>query len=264
MPALLSRLLAACRRRPADEGQALLPDLGEGRRVYAIGDLHGRLDLFDEILAMIARDEAKRIPLPRTLLLLGDLIDRGPQSAQLIDRLRTLMADSTARSDVRAIKGNHEELFLLAARGQLDAVPLFRRAGGLQTLASYGLDEAQGAAMDAGALADWMLNHVPRADIDLLDALPDQLRIGDYLFVHAGIRPGVPIDRQRPADLRWIRRDFLEHRGAHPLMVVHGHSISPDVDERPNRIGIDTGAYRTGRLTALGLEGRERWYLQTG
>jgi serine/threonine protein phosphatase 1 len=88
--------------------------------------------------------------------------------------------------------------------------------------------------------------------------------IGDYLFVHAGIRPGVPIAQQQGADLRWVRRLFLDHEGTHPMMIVHGHSISPEVDDRPNRIGIDTGAYFSGRLTAIGLQGTERWFLQTG
>jgi serine/threonine protein phosphatase 1 len=135
--------------------------------------------------------------------------------------------------------------------------------GGEATLVSYGLAPALFGVMSDAELAAWMERHVPRTHVDFLDALPDSIAIGDYLFVHAGIRPGVPIDAQSPADLRWIRQEFLTHRGMHPRMIVHGHSISADVDDQVGRIGIDTGAFQSGRLTAIGLEGVDRWILQT-
>lgn len=234
--------------------------IGEDVRVYAIGDIHGRLDLFDRLIERIAQDEAERASLPRLLVLLGDLIDRGPQSAQMIDRA---MALARSDEDVRFLKGNHEELFIAAARGSVQSAGFFRRIGGVETLASYGLAPALSAAMDDDAIARWMLAHVPREHVDFADDFEDMLAIGDYLFVHAGIRPRVPLEAQLPADLRWIRGDFLMHRGDHGRVVIHGHSITPDVDEQPNRIGIDTGAWRSGRLTAIGLEGTERWFLQT-
>lgn len=237
------------------------PDIGNDRRVYAIGDVHGRADLLDALLAMIAQDDAARPRKPISLILLGDLIDRGPHSRAVVERVMALTASG---GDVRCLKGNHEEAFILAARGDLRALPLFRRMEGEATLASYGLDPALFRVMTDAEVAGWMESHVPRAHVDFLDALPDSIAIGDYLFVHAGIRPGVPIADQSPADLRWIRQEFLAHRGRHPSMIVHGHSISEDVDEQAGRIGIDTGAFLSGRLTALGLEGVDRWTLQTG
>ncbi len=236
------------------------PDIGD-RRVYAIGDVHGCAHLLDALLTIIAQDDKDRPRKPISLILLGDLVDRGPESRAVVE---TVMALTGSGGDVRCLKGNHEEAFILAARGDLRALPLFRRMEGEATLASYGLDPALFRVMTDTELADWMERHVPRAHVDFLDALPDSIAIGDYLFVHAGIRPGVPIDDQSPADLRWIRQEFLAHRGRHPSMIVHGHSISEDVDEQAGRIGIDTGAFLSGRLTALGLEGTSRWTLQTG
>ncbi|UZW53655.1 metallophosphoesterase [Sphingobium sp. JS3065] len=237
------------------------PSVGGNVRVYAIGDIHGRDDLFAELLDRIAQDDAHRPPLPRLLILLGDLVDRGPQSAQVVERAMEL-----ARSDehVRFIKGNHEEMFIAAARGSAQAARYFRRLGGVETLASYGLAADESAAMNDEALAQWMLTHISRAHVDFLDDFPDMLPLGDYLFVHAGVRPRIALDAQIPGDLRWIRGDFLNHRRHFGKMIVHGHNISEDVDVQPNRIGIDTGAFRTGRLTAIGLEEDRRWFLQTG
>lgn len=236
------------------------PDIGADRRVYAIGDVHGCTALLDELLALIAQDDSARPRKRISLILLGDLIDRGPDSRAVVERVMALTASG---GDVRCLKGNHEEAFILAARGDVRALPVFRRMEGDATLASYGLDPALFRIMSDQEIADWMQANVPRAHVDFLDALPDSIAMGDYLFVHAGIRPGVPIEDQSAADLRWIRREFLDHRGQHPMMIVHDHSISPDVDERAGRIGIDTGAFLSGRLTALGLEGTDRWVIQT-
>ncbi len=118
-------------------------------------------------------------------------------------------------------------------------------------------------AMDDDALAQWMLAHVPRDHVDFVDQFEDMLAVGDYLFVHAGVRPRVRLEAQRPADLHWIRGEFLTDGGDHGRMVVHGHSITDDVDEQSNRIGIDTGAWRSGKLSAIGLQGAERWFLKT-
>ncbi|WP_298401666.1 metallophosphoesterase [Sphingobium sp.] len=235
------------------------PSVGADRRVYAIGDIHGRLDLLEQLLRLIAQDDRARGPMTPHLILLGDLIDRGPASRGIVERVMALTAGGA-----RCVKGNHEELFLLAARGDERVIPTFRRAGGAQTLASYGLPATTSDAMDDASLAQWMLNHIPRDHVDFLEDLPDSVEMGDYLFVHAGIRPGVPIADQKSADMRWIRRDFLDHDGTHPRMIVHGHSISPDPDQRDNRVGIDTGAYYSGRLTAIGLQGTDRWFLRTG
>ncbi|MEJ7933727.1 metallophosphoesterase [Sphingobium sp. AN558] len=240
--------------------EVALPSVGDAR-VYAIGDIHGRIDLLDELLAMIARDDAARPPMTRYLILMGDLVDRGPDSATVVRRAINL---SQSASNVRFLKGNHEEVFVLAARGDVQAARFFRRIGGIETLASYGLDESESSAMDDDALASWMLTHIPRADVDFLDGFQTMIEIGDYLFVHAGIDPKKPISRQETGDLLWIRQPFLDHTARHERMVVHGHSITQMPDVRENRIGIDTGAYASGRLTALALEHNRRWFLHTG
>lgn len=236
------------------------PDTGANKRVYAIGDVHGRVDLLDDLLSRVARDDSTRTPVSITLILLGDLIDRGLSSRQVVERAISLTGSG---GDIRCLKGNHEEAFVLAARGDSRVVPLFRRMEGVATLASYGLDPARFATMADAEVVDWIAANVPANHIDFLDGLPDQTVVGDYLFVHAGIRPGVPLDEQSPADMRWIRAPFLKYRRAHPKMVIHGHSVTEDVDEQDNRIGIDTGAYASGRLTAIGLEGTRRWIIQT-
>ena len=248
-------------RRKAPMTAPPSPSVGDGQRVYAIGDIHGRDDLLGDLLALIARDSEARGAMPAHLILLGDLVDRGPGSAQVIERAMEL-----ARTDplVRFVKGNHEEAFLLAARGHVRATHFFRQYGGTETAASYGLDPRDCRAMDDEALADWMLGNVPRAHVDFVEGFEDSVEMGDYFFVHAGVKPGVALHAQSPDDLRWIRAEFLDHPHGHEKMIVHGHSISADVDAQPNRIGIDTGAYRSGRLTAIGLEGTARWFIQTG
>lgn len=249
------------RRSPRPSENLKAPSVGERLRVYAIGDIHGRDDLFAQLLELIARDDAGREPLPCRLVLLGDLVDRGPSSAQVVERA---MALARSGDDVHFVKGNHEEMFVAMARGDVEVARFFRRFGGLETLASYGLDAAMAADLSDQALAGWALEHVPRPHVDFLDDFSDGLTVGDYLFVHAGVRPNVPIEAQRTEDLRWIREAFLNHEGSHGKMIVHGHSITADADVRTNRIGIDTGAFASGKLTAIGLEGSERWFVQTG
>lgn len=247
------------RRKPVATDR-LPPSVGEDCRVYAIGDIHGRADLLDALLGMIGEDDADRGPARPIIIFLGDLVDRGQSSRAVIERVMALVATG---GDVRCLQGNHEELFIAAARGDARIIPVFRRMGGAQTLESYGLAPDVFDVMTDLEIAEWMLHHVPRDHVEFLDALPDWTKVGDYLFVHAGIRPGIPVEQQKSSDLRWIRKGFLDHRKPHSHMVVHGHSIAPEVDERDNRIGIDTGAYYSGQLTALGLEGTQRWTLQT-
>ena len=245
------------RRRSAT---ALPPSIPAGKRVYAIGDVHGRLDLLRSLLDMIDADDARRGAADTMLILLGDIIDRGPDSAEVVAYVREL---ARSRGAVRLIKGNHEALFVEAARGDSRAARHMMAVGGGATLASYGIDPAEAEAGSYEDLAQLLLARISRGDIDFLDGAEDLVRIGDYLFVHAGIRPGRPLDEQSAEDLRWIRREFVESGRDHGVIVIHGHSISTTVDERSNRIGIDTGAYASGILTAIGLEGADRWYLST-
>lgn len=233
----------------------------EGVCVYAIGDVHGRADLLATLLDRVAADAAARDARETHVILLGDLVDRGAQSKQAIDLcLDTAWGDTIPHF----VAGNHEEMMLAVVDGSVEAVRHWMRNGGDAAMASYGVPEE---LIDGGTSDELLADFVPRVPAEhlgFLRTMKDQVRIGDYLFVHAGIRPGVAFDRQRSSDLRWIRGRFLEFEGDHGAVVVHGHTITETVDERANRIGIDTGAYRSGRLTAIGLHGAERWYLATG
>lgn len=234
------------------------PRVPDDVRVYAVGDIHGCAALFDDLLARIVADHARRPAKRLVLVLLGDLIDRGIDSAGVVERALGLQASF---DEVHVITGNHEELLLLAIDGDRDATRLFSRVGGRETMLSYGVTEAAYDLADFTELAELMRVHIPEAHVEFLRGLENVVEIGDYAFVHAGIKPGVPLADQRREHLRWIRGEFLEHRGAHPRFIIHGHTITETVDERTNRIGIDTGAYATGRLTAIGLDGTDRWFL---
>lgn len=240
------------------------PSLGENRRVYAIGDVHGRLDLLDELIERIADDDSLRPNVATTsLIFLGDYVDRGPSSRQVIDYVLRLQQ---YWPDVKCLMGNHEQVFAMALNGDEQALRFFTRdgVGGRETLLSYGASVDQLETMTLGELRDWLGAAVPQAHRDFLASLRDRMVIGDYAFVHAGVRPGIPIEAQDPSDLFWIRDEFLCWEEPHSHMVVHGHSISEHVQLCENRIGIDTGAFATGRLTAVGLEGTEQWFLSTG
>lgn len=246
------------RRRP-DHRLPPAPAIPAGERVYAIGDVHGRLDLLLSLVAQIETDDARRAPALTTLIFVGDLIDRGPASAGVVRLVRELGVRSRFR--VRLICGNHEEVLLLATRGNSRAMRNLVAIGGDATIRSYGIDDAEAAAGSFSDLARLLRQRIPRADLDLLDGAEDLITIGDYAFVHAGIRPGIPLDEQHPADLRWIRREFLDSDRDHGKVIVHGHTIAPDIEERHNRLGIDTGAFGSGRLSAIGLEASHRWHL---
>ena len=237
------------------------PQIPPGRRVYAVGDIHGRADLLDELIALIEADEQTRGPAETTLIFLGDIVDRGPGSAAVIDRLRALRA---VRHDVRFLLGNHEEIFLGALDGEPKALRLFCRIGGRETVLSYGMDAAEYERLDYEELVQRLETLVPDEHRDFLNGFEDMIVIGDYAFVHAGVRPDTPLDLQRTADLRWIRDPVLDHRTALEKTIVHGHTMTDEIERRGHRIGIDTGAYASGRLTALGIENGETWALQTG
>lgn len=232
----------------------------DGRRIYAIGDIHGRLDLLDQLLDMIDKDDDARGPAGTELIFLGDLVDRGPDSRGVVDRLLAL---SRGAVPVRFLMGNHEEVFLRAVGGDVRALRFLIRIGGRETLLSYGITDEQYRGLDYEGLAALMRTSVPESHIGFLAGFERWIEVGDYLFVHAGVRPGIAIAEQSTSDLYWIRDDFLKHRDSFDKMVVHGHSITEDIDLRPNRIGIDTGAFASGRLTAIGIEMDERWFLST-
>lgn len=232
-----------------------------GHRAYAIGDIHGRLDLLDSILAKIAADNAGRKPARTTIVFLGDLIDRGPQSAQVVERL---LSYRPAFAKTVFLMGNHEEVLLRILAGDTDILSDWMRFGGAECARSYGLDPVNLECSEPSSALRLLRRSIPQEHLNFLSGFADTASFGGYLFVHAGVRPGIPLAKQAAQDLRWIRAPFLDDETDHGRIVVHGHTISEEVDERPNRIGLDTGAYWSGVLTAVGLEGNERWFLQTG
>lgn len=248
---VLRRLLANSRAAP--RGPA-------GWRAYVIGDVHGCLELLDQLLERIAADDDARSPARRLLVLLGDLIDRGPSSAQVVERVSGL---SLPGFQVVGLAGNHEEVLLRILSGQAEQIAGWLRFGGAETLQSYGIDPDQIKAMQPADAQRRVCEAVPEHHRNYLESLGDTFRFGDYLFAHAGIRPGLALEQQNVTDLRWIREPFLSDSRDHGFVVVHGHTITEAVEERANRIGIDTGAYATGRLTALCIEGGERRFLAT-
>lgn len=257
---LVPGAVAVWRRIFGEPGLAVGRDsrrLGSARRIYAIGDIHGRDDLLQELLGLIDADRRERRTDAAMLLFLGDYIDRGPGAAAVVERLMGLDGEAVF------LMGNHEELLLRAASGDHRAATIFARVGGMQTMSSYGIDPAAFLAASVEEQIEMMNEAIPRRHLDWMESLPSSHVDGDYMFVHAGILPGLPLEDQPPEILRWIRSDFLASRKDHGKMIVHGHSILAEVDERINRIGIDTGAYSSGILTAIAIEQDQRWYIQT-
>lgn len=232
----------------------------KGYRAYVVGDVHGRLDLLKELLAKIHTELDRHPPARCLLVFVGDLIDRGPNSAQVIERLRTYN-----RRGVQPVflLGNHEEVLLRILRGEAGLITKWRWFGGSECLQSYGINPDVVAGSSDEEALEIIRAAIPPSHVAFLESFADSCRFGDYLFVHAGIRPGVDFDQQTQSDLRWIREPFLNDGSDHGFVVVHGHTISNSVEQRPNRIGIDTGAYKTGVLTALAIEGADRWLLDT-
>ena len=228
-----------------------------GERVYAVGDVHGRLDLFAALAEAIDADDAAGGPADTTVILLGDLVDRGAGSAGVI----ALAREWQQRRRVRILAGNHEEMFLRSI-ASLETFRHFLRHGGRETVLSYGVDRAAFVQADLEEAQAMMRAAVPAEDIAFLEGFEDMIAVGDYLFVHAGIDPKVPVEEQQVHNLRWIREPFLSHAEPYGQVVVHGHTISETPEDCGNRIGIDTGAFMTGRLTALVLEGTSRRYIE--
>jgi serine/threonine protein phosphatase 1 len=232
----------------------------KGLRAYVVGDIHGRRDLLDQLLGKIHADMERRGPRETLLVFVGDLIDRGPESAEVVERLRTY---SHANVQPVFLLGNHEEVLLRILDGDASLIPSWLKFGGSQCLQSYCLTAKEVSIAEDGHALALVRRAIPQQHVEFLRGFVDSCRFGDYLFVHAGIRPGVDLDEQRQSDLRWIREPFLLDESNHGFIVVHGHTISPEVEEKPNRIGIDTGAFATDILTALGIEGDDRWFIDT-
>lgn len=251
--------LSKLRRRAAARSRvaARVPD---GERIYAIGDIHGCDDLFAQLLDRIAADCAKREPANTTLILLGDLVDRGPSSAAVVERAMTI---GEPFSRVRLLIGNHEEAFLAAMEGELQRLRYFIRIGGDATIRSYWGDDESYRLAEFEEVAERLPSIVPQRHRDFLAGGEDMILVGDYVFVHAGVRPGRALCEQNVKDLRWIREEFISAEPDWQQTVIHGHTVFNVVDIGKNRIGIDTGAYASGNLTAIGLEADRQWIIDT-
>lgn len=231
-------------------------------RTYAIGDIHGQLGLLHHAHALIAADQAVHGPAP--VVHIGDLVDRGPDSPGVIEYLLQGIADG---QDWIVLLGNHDRMFAGYLRDlrwhdprlRPDASYLHPRIGGAQTLASYGVKNPADrplASVHAEAVAA-----VPQSHRDFIDNLPTSFARGEVVFAHAGIRPGVPFERQTEDDLCWIRDDFLEDRRDHGPLIVHGHTHVAQATHYGNRVNLDSGAAYGGPLTAVVIEGREVFVL---
>jgi serine/threonine protein phosphatase 1 len=229
----------------------------DGMRLYAIGDIHGRLDLLTEMHARIAAEIARDRPDDWRIIHLGDYIDRGPESQGVIDFL--LAAEERDRR-VLCLGGNHDAglVDFLAAPS---ADSLFVLYGGIATARSYGV------AFDESRLARFhgdLAEALPARHFDFVARRPLSASFGDFFFCHAGVRPGVALVRQDPQDLIWIRQGFLDHAGLLEKVVVHGHTITAEPEVLAYRINVDTGAYRSNRLTALRIDGADKDFLTAG
>ena len=238
----------------------IIPATPEGLRIYAIGDVHGRLDLLKQLREKIEAD-AKTTQSKIQLIFLGDYVDRGMQSRAVIDYLIEWKAEENPPI---FLLGNHE-LIMRNIMGQANESLLgdWLQYGGRDTLMSYGVRPQKITGHPTELIAE-LVEKVPSSHRDFLESLQVSASIGDYFFCHAGVEPGIPLDQQKQESLVWIRQKFLASTALHGKMIVHGHSISLEAEFRPNRIGIDTGAYATGKLTALGLEDIKQWLVQTG
>jgi len=228
--------------------RARVPD---GVRIYAIGDVHGRVDLLDQVLSRIGVDLATHPTANAVLVFLGDYIDRGPASKDVLDRLITCCA---TRPTVCLI-GNHETYLCEFLRNP-EILSAWRQYGGLNTLLSYGIRPSiESDPQERVKLAQALDRALPPSHRQFLNNLKPYFVCGDFFFVHAGVRPGVPLTDQSEKDLLWIREEFLLYEDSFGKIIVHGHTPVLEPEIRANRISIDTGAYATGRLTCLVLEG---------
>lgn len=235
------------------------PYVADGVRVYAVGDIHGKIDLLQELQRKMEADQACHPHMAHTEVYLGDYVDRGPATAGVIENL---MQRQQERGAI-CLSGNHEDMMLEAYRS-FDAFLHWTSVGGRPAALSY-LPPITTPADELEEHDLWQSwrRAMPESHVTFLKKLGTTFVSGDYVFVHAGLRPGIAIEDQKRRDCLWIRHDFLDHREAFSHVVVHGHTPVNEPDMRANRIGIDTGAVFSGRLTCLVLDGASRGILST-
>jgi serine/threonine protein phosphatase 1 len=228
------------------------PAAPEGVALYVVGDIHGRSDCLAAVHALIDRDIAHQVRGDRSVeIYIGDYVDRGPDSSGVIDRL----VERSAIARAVFLRGNHETIMESFLRG-LTPFENWRTMGGLETVLSYGVD-ARALLANRGTIKPRDLaQRRPISHIRFFSALQNFFLCGHYCFVHAGIRPNIPIESQSIEDLTWIRDDFLNFSGDLGCIVVHGHTPVPAVDFLSNRVNIDTGAYATNRLSVIRIDAK--------
>jgi serine/threonine protein phosphatase 1 len=230
--------------------QPVYPPAPNGVVIYAIGDIHGRSDCLAMAHQLIDKDAARRGNRDRVIeIYVGDYVDRGPDTKGVIDSL----IERSQRNETVLLRGNHETLMQSFLREQT-SFEEWRNLGGRETILSYG-GEARISLVSAGTITpDSFAKCLPRSHVEFLHRLENYKIVGRYCFVHAGLRPGVPVNRQSVQDLTWIREDFLNYSGDFGFVVVHGHSPVPSIELLPNRVNIDTGAYVTNRLSVVRID----------
>ena len=254
---MLSKLFRS-RTQVASPAAPAVPD---GTVVWAVGDIHGRLDLLQPLVDAMLADLHVSAATRKVVVFLGDYIDRGPDSRGVLQLLAGL--SDVAGIEWRFLKGNHEQA-MLGFLEDSSAGPKWCEYGGDNALRSYGLrvpDLAHRKEAWARVAAD-LRHKLTARETEFLETLELSVTVGDYFFSHAGARPGVALDRQSAEDLMWIRQPFLNSGTAFERVVVHGHTPAKAVQADHRRIGIDTKAYDSGILSALQLEGHERSLLQ--
>ncbi|WP_051465491.1 metallophosphoesterase family protein [Methylosinus sp. LW3] len=246
-------------RKPRSEQKRPEPRIPDGIRLYVIGAVHGRDDLLDVLCGTIEKDMTATPCGRANIVFLGDYIDRGLQSAEVVERI----VSGRTPAPVVALRGNHEAILLqfLEDENVLDS---WRRYGAMETLLSYGVDVKEVLrGRGFGAAQAELREKMPAAHRRFFEDTKLSWSLGDYFFCHAGCRPNVPLTRQQEGDLLWMREEFLDFSGSWDKVIVHGHTPAPEPEALPHRINLDTGAYATGRLTCLVLDGSTPRFLST-
>ena len=225
-----------------------------GKRLYAVGDVHGCYDEMYDLISLIEKDNAALDPKDCIIVFLGDLIDRGPDSRAVLEYLITSPPEF---AKTYCLKGNHEEMLLSVMRNEAERIPQWLTYGGKSFVESYGVDIDMLSSLDAYDMQHILRKYIPSSHLDFVDGMLDCISFEDYFLVHAGVDPEVSREDQEPKTMRWIREPFLSSKTKLGYRVVHGHTIESEPVFTQNRIGIDTGCYETGILSAIVIENED-------
>jgi serine/threonine protein phosphatase 1 len=249
------------KKKTAEEAIPKTYAMPVGEVVYGIGDVHGCLRPMVDLLQKIQRDRKSCPAQKSTVVFLGDLMDRGPASREVIEFLMNFSPNWT---DVVYLRGNHEEVMLDVLNGNIGAMRSWFEFGGKECARSYGVNNFGQLHINPDHIMMALQRSVPKEHIQFLDSFHDAFTFGEYLLVHAGIKPRVAIEDQSPYDMRWVRSSFLDYKKPHPMKIVHGHSVVEDKPEiHSNRIAVDTGVYQGRPLTAVKLYADEEFFIQS-